>query len=292
MRSDLNALRTLVELYLGLRARNRPELRELALNALTEFESALMQETDFRHEAAALEEFGRRLAGSRRVYVPVCHQEWCTSEVLVIEELAGRPLSELRRSDPDAARRVAGLALRELLSQVFEDGRYHADPHAGNLLLLEDGRLGLIDLGLTGELVPEDRRRIARAARAILGGDADGAMRTLLEFGSLSADFEHEAFKRDVAAVIRERPPSDTGALDTLVRELLAVSARHGVVLPPSTTLLIKTLVTIEGVARSLDPEINVLRTALPVVLKSLAPKLLRWRFWSRAEPLTDSSAA
>ena len=133
--------------------------------------------------------------------------------------------------------------------------------------------------------------RIARAARAILSGNADRAMRTLLEFGSLSANFDHAAFKQDVAEVIRQHPPRDTGALNVLVQRLLAVAARHAVVLPPSTTLLIKTLVTIEGVARSLDPEIDVLRTALPVVIKSMTPKLLRWRLWSRDDPVGNPAA-
>ncbi len=106
MRRDLNALRTFVELYVGLHGRSRPELRELALKTLADFECGLEQETDFQHEAAALQEFGRRFAGSPRVCVPACHREWCTSEVLVIEELDGQPLSELRRSDPDVARQL------------------------------------------------------------------------------------------------------------------------------------------------------------------------------------------
>jgi ubiquinone biosynthesis protein len=289
MRRDLNALQTVVEGWARLYG---AELGEIALRTLAEFEQGLERETDFTHEAAALEEFGKRLAGNPRIRVPFCHQEWCSSELLVLEELVGTPLSELRVRDPDEARRVASLALKELLTQVFDQGRYHADPHAGNLLLLEDGRLGLIDLGLTGELTKADRRRIARAARAILSADPDRAMRTLLEFGSLAPDFDQAVFKSDVARAIRAHPPRGPGGLDVLVQELLVIAARHGIVLPPSTSLLIKTLVTIEGVARSLDPDINVLRVAFPVVVQSLTPAFLRWRFWSREANASESPAS
>jgi len=280
MRRDLNALRTVLEGWTRLYG---VEFGALALRTLDEFEQGLARETDFTHEARALQEFGKRLASNPRICVPHCHAEWSSSDVLILEELVGTPLSELRERDPDAARRAASVALRELLTQVFDQGHYHADPHAGNLLLLEDGRLGLIDLGLTGELTRTDRRRIARAARAILAADPDRAMRTLLEFGSLASDFDPAAFKRDVAGAIRAHPPRGADGFDVLVQELLVIASRHGIVLPPSTSLLIKTLVTIEGVARSLDPDINVLRVAFPVVVQSLTPTFLRRSFWSRA---------
>jgi ubiquinone biosynthesis protein len=217
--------------------------------------------------------------------VPACYREWSSREVLVLEELSGRPLSRIRDSDP-AARPTANLALRQILAQIFDEGRFHADPHAGNLFLLDDGRLGLVDLGLTGELRAEDRKRITRAARAFLSGDAETAIRTLLEFGSVSPDFDLAAFRRDVSDVLRRRgphPERQPRRLEELVNDLLLVAARHEIYLPPSTTLLIKTVVTIEGVARSLDPEIDVIVTAIPIILRALTPRFLRWSTWRRS---------
>ena len=68
------------------------------------------------------------------------------------------------------------------------------------------------------------------------------------------------------------------------MHELLGVAARHRIYLPPSTTLLIKTVVTIEGVARSLDPELNLVVTAVPIILRSLTPRFLRWSYWTRSK--------
>ena len=111
--------------------------------------------------------------------------------------------------------------------------------------------------------------------------DTDKVIASLLEFGSVPKDFKVDKFKRDVSALLRAKKVSvDTLAkganpLDQLVNELFNVAYRHGVHLPRATTLLIKTLVTIEGVARSLDPDVKLLPIAGPVILRSLTPKWL-----------------
>jgi ubiquinone biosynthesis protein len=292
VRRDVEALHGFLELGLTALGRGASAGAALARRALDDLALAFERETDLRHEADALEAFGQRFAGHPRVRVPFCHRDLSSSDVLVLEELEGEPLCAVReraRRDPEAARRVAALALREILAQVFEDGRFHADPHGGNLLLLPDGRLGLVDLGLTGELGREDRRRLVRAVRAVLARDAGGALEALLAFGETPPGFDRSRFAADLVGVFQAdgrravahvtgRGGNGSYRLEDTVERLLRVAHRHGVLLPPSTTLLIKTLVTIEGVARSLDPGINVVTTALPVLLRSLAPRWLPWR--------------
>jgi ubiquinone biosynthesis protein len=295
---DLRAAQLFFDLVLGLPGFTRTT-RRFVTHALHDLGGALRSEVDLRREAEALEEFGRRSRANPRVCVPRVYRQWCSENVLVMEELAGEPLSAVRaraKVDPDAARKVADLALKEILKQIFDDGRFHADPHAGNLLLLPDGRLGLIDLGLTGESGEQDRLRIARTVRAFVSGDSDTLSRTLLEFGTPPPDFQLEDFKLDVMAVVRQNEadiiahvtgrsggadaPEDPGRLERFVGDLFKVAHRHNLYVPPSSTLLIKTIVTIEGVARSLNPNINIVAAAVPIVLASLAPRWFRWRFW------------
>ena len=297
LRRDLNTAGVLMDLFFASVGRGRQNAKDSARRMLEDLAQGLEKETDLESEADAYEEFGERYAHHPKVRVPICYREWSSGDLLVLEELSGEPLSAIRaraRSDPEAARRAADLALREILRQVFCDGRFHADPHGGNLLLLEDGRLGLIDLGLTGELRPGDRKLIARAVKALLARDRDALLRTLLDFGTTPADFEIAAFRADIEGVlgahqnrVAPRAAGDGGdpspGLEGLVDDLFGVTGRHGVHLPTSTTLLIKTLVTIEGVARSLDPEINVAGKALPILIQSLAPRWTRWRPWRRA---------
>jgi ubiquinone biosynthesis protein len=298
---DLNAAELLIQLLLALPGGAARPTRLALARALRDLGTALRAEIDLRQEARSLEEFAKRLRGKPRVRVPRVYRQWCSRTVLVMEELVGEPLSAVRlraRTDPDAARRIADLALKEILTQVFAEGRFHADPHAGNLLLLPDGRLGLIDLGLTGESGEEDRQRIARAVRAFVSGDPETLSRALLDFGMPPPDFRFEDFKADVMAVVQQHEsqivaqmtarnghaePAGAGSrLETFVGDLFRVARRHDLYVPPSSTLLIKTIVTIEGVARSLNPDINVVAAALPIVLASLTRRWLRWPFRRR----------
>ena len=294
---DLNAAELLCDLLLTLPGLASKTTRLALSNAVRDLGAALRAEVDLRREAQSLDDFGRRLRGNPRVRVPRVYREWCSARALVMEELVGEPLSAYRaraKTDPDAARRVADLAFKEILKQVFEDGRFHGDPHAGNLLILPDGRLGLIDLGLTGESGRQDRQRIARAVRAFVVGDPEALTRALLDFGVPPLEFSYDEFKADVVKVVRQsesqvvaqmmgRNGDGAGApngLETLVNDLFRVAYRHGLYVPPSATLLIKAIVTIEGVARSLNPNLNVVAMAVPIVLKSLRPPWLSWRYW------------
>lgn len=275
--------------------------------ALEDLRSAFESELDFRAEARNISEFRERFKANPRVAVPRCYEEWSGEEVLVMEELEGEPLSAFRARaarDPAAAKRAASLALTEILKQIFADGRFHADPHAGNLLILPDGRLGLIDLGLTGELSNADRDNIGRAIRAFLARDAEAVFDALLSFGTVPELFDKRAFQAEIRAIVgkhkrsvlgqvglsaaaraslKEEAPqeSGTGGLDAFVGELFQAAHRHQILIPRSATLLVKSLVTIEGVAKSLDPQLNLAAAAGPVVAKALAGRWLK-RFFLR----------
>jgi len=291
---DVELARSLLDLWLGVPWRMAPTSRALLIRALDDLGSACAREVDLAREARTLRDFARRFERNPRVAVPRCFESLSSKHALVMEELRGEPLSAYRRRakrDPEAARRIASLALEEILRQIFEDGSFHADPHAGNLLILEDGRLGLVDLGLTGELGRDDRRHIARAVKAFVARDADGLIQALLGMGSLPPDFDEKEFGEDVRRVVRERgtrlaarlrgragqgPADGSNPLEDFVTALFALADRHGIHVSASTTLLIKSLVTIEGVARSLHPELDLAAAAFPVVLRSLAPRWMQ----------------
>jgi ubiquinone biosynthesis protein len=292
---ELNAVELLLAIALQMPAYGGKASRTAITRALEQLGTAIRAEVDLRNEADALADFAVRFRGNPRVRIPAVYPQWSSRDVLIMEELEGEPLSAFRaraKDDPAAARRVANLAITEILSQIFEVGRFHADPHAGNLLVLPDGRLGLIDLGLTGESCEQDRKRIANAVRAFVSGDPDQLTLSLLAFGIPPADFDREAFTRDVVAVVRRHEAgivahvtgsmaSENGKrLEQFVNDLFMVAYAHDICVPPSATLLIKTLLTIEGVARSLHPDINLVAAAIPIVLRSLTPRWLRWRFW------------
>ncbi|HZV02669.1 MAG TPA: AarF/UbiB family protein [Planctomycetota bacterium] len=280
---DLRAAHALLPLVVPLAGGDRTAARRLLDRALDDLAAGFRRETDLLAEADSLVEFRERLQRNPRVVVPLCHRALCRPGVLVMEQLEGESLASFRRrarEDPDAARRVAALAFKEILQQVFEDGRFHADPHAGNLLVLPDGRLGILDLGLTGELGPGQRAAITQAIRAFLARDPGRVVRALLGLGAAPPDFQVEAFEREVVLAVSSIAPGPD-RLERLVNDLLAVARRHEIEIPRATTHLVKALVTIEGVARSLDPDLDLARAALPVILTALRPRWLdKLAFW------------
>lgn len=298
MERDLLGARALLGLLVRFTRGDREATRTVLTRALDDLAQGFRRETDLTAEAATLVEFAQRFRKNKRVCVPRCYREHSSRQVLVMEELKGEPLSAYReraKTDPAAAKRVAALALKEILRQVFEYGRFHADPHAGNLLVLEDGRLGLVDLGLTGEFGPQQRKSVTAAVKAFLAKSPEKVISALLGLGDAPDDLDTERFQEDVLQVVRRRqqlaagdPDAADGGDDTptgleqFVNDLFKVAHRHRIDIPSSTTLLIKSLVTVEGVARSLDPDINLARVALPVVVKAMRPRWFRWDFWRR----------
>jgi len=291
IKRDTETLRTLAAFAYKLSDKSHRATLRMVQRMIEDLETGFLSELDLTGEARALEEFRKRLRASSRVYIPRAFTDLSTKNILVVEEIKGESLAKFRARDGKDAKdkkALAELALREILTQIFDHGSFHADPHAGNFLVMEDGRLALIDFGLTGEFTSQDRKKIARAVKALMNRDPDAVIKALLEFSTTPKDFDPALFKNDVVELLAQKRVSakslTDGAsnLDQLVNDLFGITYKHHIYVPQSTTLLIKTLVTIEGVARSLDPEIKLMPVAVPVVLKSLTPKWLRlisaWR--------------
>lgn len=262
--------------------------RRYVERALDDLEKGIRKETQLDLEREELLRFGRRFRKHPKVYVPRVFEELCRDHILVMEKVDGVPLSQLEPSDP---RRVelGGLVFQEILEEIFIEGKFHADPHSGNFIVRPDGRLALIDFGLTGSFGEEDRQRIAKAVRAFMSRDAERVFSVLLEFGELSEGFDRERFQADIVTVVQAHregvqnhlrgQAAQVGGLEKFVSELFLVAEKHRVFVAEDTVLFIKTLITVEGVARSLDPKLDVLGLAAPIVLKALAPKWVR-AFW------------
>lgn len=284
IKRDSETLRTLAALAFKVSDKRYRATLRMMQRMIEDLETGFLSELDLTGEARALEDFRKRMRANSRVYIPRAFTDLSSKNILVVEEVKGVSLAKFREgNDVKEKKALAELALREILTQIFDHGNFHADPHAGNFLVMEDGRLAMIDFGLTGEFTNKDRNKIARAVKGLMNRDPESVIKALLEFSTTPKDFDLELFKSDVAALLTKRQVSaksladGANNLDQLVNDLFNITYKHHIYVPQSTTLLIKTLVTIEGVARSLDPEIKLMPVAVPVVLKSLTPKWLRF---------------
>ena len=233
-----------------------------------EFESALLAELDFEREADNMRRFAEKLARSptpRSYVVPRVYDELSAETVLTMEFVRGRRFSEL--TNPAERRAVAANIARASFEQLFQDGLFHADPHPGNAFILPDARIALIDFGSVGVLV------VAVGLR-----DADSAARLLYRVGVPDAQVSLYRL-RDACASLFDKYLSDRAMIANvqaaqLLRELFDLAARFRIRIPSEYALVARASITVEGIIRQLDPELDVLDVVKPYVKKLVDEQL------------------
>jgi len=264
---------------------------QYGLEGLVEaFGRALIGELDYRREAQNLTRLHRNLASFESLEVPLPIEDYTTERVLTMDYLEGRKvtlLDPLTRIDIDGGS-LADELFRAYLHQVVVDGFFHADPHAGNVILTEDGRLGLIDLGMVGRIAPRMRDALFRLIVAIGEGRGDDAAERALAIGEHLEHFDEAESRRRIAEVVGEFDSARLGDF-AIGRAVIAVSraaAETGVRVPAELTMLGKTLWNLDEIGRALDPDFDPAAT-----IRREAPTLLRHRMAQRLTPGHVASA-
>jgi ubiquinone biosynthesis protein len=169
-------------------------------------------------------------------------------------------LSGLRRTEQDMGRLGEAL-LRGYLDQVFVHGEIHADPHAGNMLVTDDGRLGVFDLGMIGHVPPKQRERLLKLLFGAVDGRGEEVSAEAIAMGTRLEDFDHEKFQREIGQLVARyaaHAGSQSLSEGRLVIELVRISTACGLRTPPELSLLGKTLLNLEQVAFALEPDLDV----------------------------------
>lgn len=231
-----------------------------------EFRKALVGELDYTLEAANLERFAEHLAAYPDLLVPRPVWPLTRTRVLVMDLVNGDPLDghlHLRMPVPSLERLCDSL-LRGYLDQMFVHGEIHADPHPGNLLITDDGRLAIIDLGMVVHVPPRQRTRLLKLMFSAVEGRGDDAADEVIALGTRLETFDEERYLRESGQLIA-RYAAHAGLQDhsegRLMLDLTRIGAMCGLRTPPELSLLGRTLLHLEGVCRLLAPLLNVQRT-------------------------------
>jgi ubiquinone biosynthesis protein len=293
--SDLDLLHT----FAALVERAIPESRIYSpVGLVQQFDRAISSELDFSLEAENALRFSQNFQGHAHLKFPRVYREASSKQVLTLEYLDGKKLYEAVAAG-HSGKKLAHVALEAVLKQIFEDGFFHADPHPGNAIILgtpEHPVVALVDLGMVGRLSPRLRDLAIDVMFSALRRDYAGLADAIYAIGSATRKVDRNAFEAEVAMRAEKylgRPLKDI-ELSGLIRDLVQGATQFGLEIPTDFTLVAKALMTLEGVGRELDPELDVLSEARPMLFdlmrKRYSPERIGNELLRRLERLSGAT--
>ena len=232
--------------------------RSIGLTTLADgFASAIREELDFTVEADNLTAVtaGRSGRGQPSVLVPTPHRRWSTRRLLVMERLPGRPLTSGADDGTTAqAQRRAASLVDELLGQIMVAGVFHADPHPGNVLILDDGSLGLVDFGSVGRIDGTLRASLGRLMLALDHDDSTAARDALLEVLARPDELDEHRLQQELGQFMARHTGPTGRPRVSMFSDLLRLVARHRLAIPPELAAVFRVFVTLDGTLQRLAP--------------------------------------
>ena len=230
------------------------EARRFAPTAmLRQVAAAVLEELDFTNEGRNADRLRADFDNDDRVVVPEIHWQWSSATLLVMDYVSGtapRSGADLRAAGIDPAA-IAALGADMVLDMVLVNGRFHGDPHPGNLLCLSGNRIALLDLGMIGHVSPRRRQEFISFMLSLAGGDPAQLADVLFLWSGEQRE------KRDAIQLAADRLVARHGGqlvLSAMVADFLPLMREGGLVLPPDLLLIFKALVTIDGVLSAIEP--------------------------------------
>ncbi|HIE38073.1 MAG TPA: AarF/ABC1/UbiB kinase family protein [Anaerolineales bacterium] len=262
---------------------NRTPLGELydLLGVVEEFAATLRAELDFYREGHNADRFRANFADEPYLYIPKVYWDHTTRRVLVLERIHGIRIDDVEGMDEAGydRYRVALHATRMIVKEVLEDGFFHADPHPGNFVVMDDEVIGAMDFGMVGYLSRRDRADLVRLYINIVQLDEEGIVDQLIQMGMVGGQVDRAALRRDIGRLLRRYQGLPLKAIRAgeALQEAMPIAFRHHLRLPSELWLLGKTLAMMEGVGLQLCPDFDPFAVSAPYVhqfiLQMASPK-------------------
>ena len=240
----------------------RVGIRDLADELITSIEAEL----DYGREVEAGLRLRENLGSDNGVRVPVVYPTLSSRRLLVMDEIVGKSISNTAAIDaaPVSRRELAQQLLASFLAQILRDGYYHADPHPGNVFIGPDGVMWLLDFGAVGRVDPISRESLQAIALGFSLRDASLIARAVRHLVGDNAQIDMRQLERDMSILLGEIESVGFGA--AALSGVIDVIDRHGLRPPRSMLLLSRTLITLEGTLKTIDPGFNLGHEAEEIV--------------------------
>jgi ubiquinone biosynthesis protein len=289
----LHALAALVE-------RTIPESKIYSPVALVDqFDRAITSELDFLQEAEHAQKFSRNFEGNGSARFPKVYKEASSKQVLTLEFLPGKKVYDAIKIDGHDGKAIAKTTTRVVLKMIFEDGFFHADPHPGNILISgtrEEPVIGLVDLGMVGRLSPEMRDKTVDMMVAAVRQDPVALADALYAIGTPTKKIDMRAYRAEVAELSEKYLGRPLKEIDfaAMIGDLVRGATKYGLEIPADFLLVGKAMMTMEGVGKEIDPDLDVFGTAKPfffeLMRKRYAPERVGMEVWRGLERLSGAA--
>ncbi|MEM9873734.1 MAG: AarF/UbiB family protein [Myxococcota bacterium] len=293
---DVDLLHTLARFV----ERTIPEAHIYQPTALVEqFDQAITSELDFLLEADNALRFRRNFEGHPHARFPRIFKEASSKRVLTMEFLDGHKIDDAIDHHGFEGPKIAKACTGIVIKMIFEDGFFHADPHPGNIILLgrpEAPRVGVIDLGMVGRLTAEMRRKTVDIMIAAIRQDHEALAEALYRIGTPTKKIDMRAYRAEVAFLADRylnRPLREI-ELSAMISDLVQGATKYGLEIPSDFLLVGKSLMTIEGIGKRIDPDLDVFAEARPYFMDLLkqryAPERVANDVWRGLERLSTAA--
>lgn len=241
---------------------------------IEEFDKAVNEELDFLNEAANIRAFYRNYENVTHTRIPKVYDELTARTVLTMEFIDAPKLTQANL-DEAGKQALAKIILKGAFKQLFEDGLFHGDPHPGNLLVLDGPVLGLIDFGLVGRVSRQMQDTLVQLVLAIGLKDSETTARILYRLGTPDSRTNLMAFRKDIDAILGTYLPTSLKDIDTrhMLADILNLAVKYRIRIPKEFAILSRASIAIEGILRSLYPEMPISEIFMPYAKQLLGDR-------------------
>lgn len=242
---------------------------------VNEFSSTIKKELDFTREGRNNDIVRLNFKENEMLVVPKIYWDYTVKNVLVMEYIIGEPMAEFLARESSNRHDIAVKGANIFLKQILEDGFFHADPHPGNIFVINERKLAFIDYGMVGVFDEESQENLSEILLGIVMQNEEKVIKGFESFGTMPEEINRNALKAEVRELMNKYYNITLKHIDIgkLMDELYQVVIRYKIHIPASFFLVGKTLMTIDGIARVLDPNFDMAEVAKPFVKKILMKK-------------------
>ena len=242
------------------------------------FARSIEKEINYRLEASNVERFARQFLEDSTVYIPKVYRDFSTKRIITTEYVDGIKASNLEalRKEGYDLKLVASRGAILVMKQIFMQGYFHADPHPGNIFILPHETICLLDFGMMGRISRKERADFADLVMNIVRRDERKVVDSILKITHYEGQIERGTMENDFAELIDRYVGLPLKELEVgpLLHQLMEIVARYKLSLKPNFYLLVKSVSTIEGLGRMLDPDFEIIQHAEPFIRKIQKDKL------------------